>query len=137
MAKGWKSGGRQAGTPNKVTADIRALAQVYGAEAIETLAHLMRHGESDAIQLAAIAQLLDRAYGKPVQGLLEADAEPEERFHTVRMTIVEPKHGIEYDRLPNGEEGPSRPIGSSDEDREHQIQGSPRLINGTANGGSH
>lgn len=30
-----KSGGRTKGTPNRVTADIKALAQTYGPEAID------------------------------------------------------------------------------------------------------
>jgi len=64
-----KTGGRQKGTPNKVTADVRALAQDYGKEAIEKLAKLMADGESEQVQLAAARELLDRGYGKPTQVL--------------------------------------------------------------------
>jgi hypothetical protein len=42
MAKGERFGGRKKGTPNKATAEIKAVAQEYGAEAIETLAEMMR-----------------------------------------------------------------------------------------------
>jgi hypothetical protein len=46
MAKGERFGGRKKGTPNKATAEIKAVAQQYGTEAIETLAEMMR-GASD------------------------------------------------------------------------------------------
>jgi hypothetical protein len=62
-----KSGGRQKGTVNKNTADIKALAQQYGAQAIETLVTLMQQADSAQAQIAAAKELLDRGYGKPVQ----------------------------------------------------------------------
>jgi hypothetical protein len=66
MAKGRKTGGRVAGTPNKSTAEIKALAQEHGAAAIARLAHLSVNAESEQAQVAAIKELLDRGYGKPV-----------------------------------------------------------------------
>ena len=62
--------GRKKGTPNKATADVKALAQVYGATAIETLAKLMTDKEApDSIRRAAAVDLLDRGYGKPTQAI--------------------------------------------------------------------
>ncbi len=40
MAAGHKTGGRQRGTPNKATAEVKALAGQYGPEAIDTLVGL-------------------------------------------------------------------------------------------------
>lgn len=65
MAKGRKTGGRVAGTPNKSTAEIKALAQKHGADAIARLAFLAVNAESEQAQVAAIKELLDRGYGKP------------------------------------------------------------------------
>lgn len=61
--------GRPKGRPNKVTADVRALAQEYGAEAIEKLAKLMNEAESEQAQIAAAKELLDRGYGKSSQAV--------------------------------------------------------------------
>jgi hypothetical protein len=73
MAKGAKTGGRVAGTPNKVTADIKALAQSYGAEAIEKLVSIMRNSESDMAKLSACRELIDRGYGKASQPVTLSD----------------------------------------------------------------
>jgi hypothetical protein len=70
MAIGQKTGGRAKGTPNKATADIRALAQEYTAEALEGLVTLMRSAQSEQAKVAAIKELLDRGHGRsmlPVQ----------------------------------------------------------------------
>lgn len=67
MAKGRKTGGRQKGTPNKATADIKALASVLGGDAISTLERLMREGETEQIRFAACKELLDRGYGRARQ----------------------------------------------------------------------
>jgi hypothetical protein len=64
-----KTGGRQKGTPNRATADVRALAQDYGPDAIKTLAELMEKATSEQARVAAARELLDRAYGKAAQQL--------------------------------------------------------------------
>jgi len=64
MAAGHKTGGRRKGTPNKATADVKALAGQYGPEAIDTLVELMRNGQNEQTRRAACSDLLDRAYGK-------------------------------------------------------------------------
>ncbi len=69
-------GGRQKGTPNKATAEIKALAQQHGADAIKRLAHLMTKAESEQAQVAACRELLDRAYGKPAQAIIGDDEAP-------------------------------------------------------------
>lgn len=62
-----KYGGRQKGTPNKATADVKALAGKYGPDAIEELWAIAKKSQSDAAKVAAIKELLDRAYGKATQ----------------------------------------------------------------------
>lgn len=69
MAKGKKTGGRVAGTPNKATADIKALAGEYTEDAIAELARLARSAESEAARVSAIKELLDRGHGKPAQAV--------------------------------------------------------------------
>jgi phage protein D len=66
---GERRGGRKAGTPNKATAEIKGLARQYGAAAIERLAHLMTQATSEAAQVAAARELLDRGYGRPTQAI--------------------------------------------------------------------
>lgn len=63
-----KTGGRVKGVPNKITADIKALAQEYGPAAIRTLAEIMQDTEQAApARVAAARELVDRGYGKAVQ----------------------------------------------------------------------
>jgi hypothetical protein len=83
--EGLKTGGRKAGTPNKVTAEIRELAQKYAPDALVELARLATKAESEASRIGAIKEILDRAYGKSPQSLtLDSD-------HTVRIapTVTE------------------------------------------------
>ncbi len=63
-----KTGGRTKGTPNRATADIKALAQLYGPEAIDTLAEIMKNEEHPpAARVAAAKELIDRGFGKATQ----------------------------------------------------------------------
>lgn len=91
MAKGAKTGGRVKGTPNKATADIKALAQKYGPDAIIELATLMKTSDSHQARIAAAKELLDRGYGKAVQGveLTGKDGQPVE-FKQIERVIVRP-----------------------------------------------
>lgn len=73
--KGVRIGGRQKGTPNKATAEIKEIARKHGADAIERLAYLMTRAESEQAQVAACKELLDRAYGKPAQAIIGDDDE--------------------------------------------------------------
>ena len=69
MAKGHKTGGRAKGTPNKSTAELKALAQQYSKECIEELKRLALNADSDAARVSAIREILDRGHGKPAQAM--------------------------------------------------------------------
>lgn len=69
MAKGRKTGGRQAGVPNRATAELKAVAGEYTAEAIEILIGIARASESDAAKVSACRELLDRGHGKSTQAI--------------------------------------------------------------------
>jgi hypothetical protein len=88
MAKGAKTGGRQKGTPNKATADVKEAAQAYTVEAVEALVAIMRDSESDAAKVAAVKELLDRAHGKPKQSV---DVGGKLDVTKITRTIVDPK----------------------------------------------
>lgn len=59
--------GRPPGALNKATAEVKALAQKHGPDAIKTLAKLAKDADSDTAKIAACRELLDRAYGKAAQ----------------------------------------------------------------------
>jgi hypothetical protein len=80
--KGVRYGGRAKGTPNKATADIKALAQEHAPKAIAELARLVGAAESEQARVAAIKELLDRGYGRPVQ--------PLEAKGQIEVVIVDP-----------------------------------------------
>ncbi len=64
---GERRGGRQKGTPNKVTAELRGAARQYTMQALEVLAHVAQHGES--ARVSAACALLDRGHGRPTQAV--------------------------------------------------------------------
>lgn len=69
MAAGRKTGGRTKGTPNKATADIKALAMKHAEDAMKELARLATQADSEAARVAAIKELFDRGFGKAKQGV--------------------------------------------------------------------
>lgn len=71
MAKGGKrpGAGRPPGALNKITADIKALAQEHCEAAIIELATILTTSESHQARIAAAKELLDRGYGKAMQGV--------------------------------------------------------------------
>ena len=78
MARGRKTGGRKAGTPNKHEpgwrADARELALPYGPAAIEALARMagltdQPGSDNDTVRVHCLKELIDRAYGKAPQPL--------------------------------------------------------------------
>jgi hypothetical protein len=73
---GERRGGRQKGTPNKATREIKELAQKHGAEAIEALVKIMRSSDNEASRVSAIRELLDRGYGKATQPLSNDQENP-------------------------------------------------------------
>ena len=88
-----KTGGRQAGTPNRATASLKALAGNYTAQALETLASIMNDVEqSAAARVAAANSLLDRAHGKPRQELEHAGSEKEPLTVIIRELVKPPDY---------------------------------------------
>lgn len=72
---GERRGGRQKGTPNKTTADIRALAQQHGPKAIEALVEAMTKGEMK-VRVMAAKEILDRGYGRSTLYVATPEEEP-------------------------------------------------------------
>jgi hypothetical protein len=70
--------GNPGGRPRSL-GTLRLLARAHAAEAIAELARLAAHAKSEAVRIAAIRELLDRAYGKPTQFLAtDNDIVPED-----------------------------------------------------------
>jgi 3-methyladenine DNA glycosylase/8-oxoguanine DNA glycosylase len=92
MAKGVKTGGRVKGSVNKATADLKALAQTYAPDAVKTLAEIMMTSENHTARIAASKELLDRGYGKSIQGveLTGKDGQPVV-ITRIERKIVDPK----------------------------------------------
>jgi hypothetical protein len=65
--------GRKRGIPNKITSDLRLIAQPYGPAAVRKLAEMaglvprVAPAENEGVRVMAIRELLDRAYGRSVQ----------------------------------------------------------------------
>lgn len=85
-----KTGGRQKGTLNKSTAEVKVIAGKHGEAAIKELARLALKAESETARIQAIRELLDRAYGKAPQAITGEDGGP--------MTITV------YTGVPRGDE---------------------------------
>jgi hypothetical protein len=72
-----KKGGRGKGSGNKIGSDVRALARDHTADAIDTLANIMRDKAAPPqAQVMAANALLDRAWGKPTQAISGPDGGP-------------------------------------------------------------
>jgi hypothetical protein len=61
--------GRRPGSVNKTTAEIRETAQKHAPDALAELARLATKAASEATRVAAIREILDRAYGKSTQSV--------------------------------------------------------------------
>lgn len=84
-----KTGGRTAGTPNKVTAPLREVAREYTQDAILTLAEIMQDTEQPApARVSAANALLDRGYGKPSTVIGDEDGNPAELVHRIILEGV-------------------------------------------------
>lgn len=90
MAKGVKTGGRIAGTPNKATADLKGLAREYTQEALDGLVRVLRSSESDQARVAAANSILDRGYGKASQ-VLSGDEDGGPIKTITRIELVAPE----------------------------------------------
>lgn len=72
---GERRGGRKAGVPNKVTRELKEIAQEYTEEAILIAAQIMRSAKAaGAARLMAVSIILDRGHGKPAQALHHSGA---------------------------------------------------------------
>ena len=90
-----RTGGRQKGTPNKATAELRDIARQYTAEAVETLVKIMLKGEAEAARIAAARELLDRGHGKATQVIAGEGGGPV--MTSVRVSFVPSVAQIEHD----------------------------------------
>lgn len=74
---GFKKGrtGNPKGRP-KEFADVKELARQYTKQAIDTLAEIMRDGDTHAARAMAADKLLDRAWGKAPQAITGEDGGP-------------------------------------------------------------
>src|SRR5215831_104732 len=59
--------GRRQGSPNKNTAEVKALAMKDVPHVVQELVRLALHAKNEATRVAACKELLDRAIGKAVQ----------------------------------------------------------------------
>lgn len=65
-----KTGGRVAGTPNKVTLEGRQIALGFAAEAMQTAVDIMRDADAPhTTRLAAAIDIMNRAWGRPTQAI--------------------------------------------------------------------
>lgn len=71
-------------TTKREKLEIRAAAQQYAELALRTLVNVMRTGETDKDRVAAAKEILDRAYGKPVQAH-KIDETPSDDVNTEEM----------------------------------------------------
>lgn len=92
-----KTGGRKKNTPNKVTADIKAIAQPYGAKAVAVLASIMDDAMAPhAARVSAADKLLDRGFGKAKQSIDHSSEDGSMRPPSLADFYAE--HGIKSER---------------------------------------
>ncbi len=68
MALGRKTGGRQKGVSNKVTAEIKAAFQKHEKALVKALLALTKSND-ERVRLGAIQAALDRGWGRPSQAV--------------------------------------------------------------------
>ncbi len=84
-----KRGGRQIGTPNKASKDVRELARSHGRVAIRIAVKIAKNpNEPSSVRLAACALILDRGFGKAQQVVTGDDAAPITVIHRVIVDTV-------------------------------------------------
>ncbi len=87
MTTGRKTGGRGKGTPNKVTAEIKAALQPHGDELVNGLLALTK-SDDERVRLGAIQAALDRGWGRPAQSIDLGVAVP---ITVIERTIIDPR----------------------------------------------
>ncbi len=63
-----KAGGRKKGTPNRVTAELKAAFQKHEKELVQALLTLTK-SDDERVRLGAIQAALDRGWGRPSQAV--------------------------------------------------------------------
>ena len=97
----WKRG--QSGNPGgrpKVSAEIRDLARDHGAQAIERLVALM-HSKNENVAVRAAEALLDRGYGRPMQGMEVIEKEKPQIAKQISIVFVKPGERISSTPTPD------------------------------------
>lgn len=61
--------GRKPGAVSRAKRDLAEMAKGHAEQALAVLAEIMVSGESDAARVSAANAILDRGFGKPIQGL--------------------------------------------------------------------
>ncbi len=99
MAQGSKTGGRRKGTPNKVTAEVKAAFRKHRDELVEALLALTK-SDDERVRLGAIKECLDRGWGKPAQSVsLDVAVQVTKIEHQiVDMPVIEHMGGGAEDR---------------------------------------
>ncbi len=82
---GERRGGRQKGTPNKVTAEIKAAFQKHGKALVEALLALTK-SDDERVRLGAIQAALDRGWGRPTQAIAGDPEQP----HRLIVELIDP-----------------------------------------------
>ena len=82
---GLKTGGRQKGTPNKATAEIKAAFQKHGDELVGALLALTKD-KDPRVRLGAVQAALDRGWGRPIQAIAGDPEQP----HRLVVEIIDP-----------------------------------------------
>jgi hypothetical protein len=96
----WRPG--QSGNPGgrpKVLAEIRNLAREHGPKAIERLVALM-HSKNESVAVRAAEALLDRGYGRPMQGMELSEQEAPPKHTAIQVTFVTPPRRDEHGFIP-------------------------------------
>jgi hypothetical protein len=63
--------GRKPGATSLAKRDLASAAKEYAGAALQALVDIATGGESESARVSAANSLLDRAYGKPIQGTVE------------------------------------------------------------------
>jgi hypothetical protein len=79
----------------KEAAEIRALVRDHGAKAIERLVGLL-DSKSESVAIRAAEALLDRGYGRPMQGVELSEQEAPPKHTVIRVTFVTPPKRDEH-----------------------------------------
>ena len=87
---GERRGGRKKGVPNKITADIKALAQKYLPAAVKELGRLSVSAQNEMARIAAIKELFDRGCGKAVQPVSGDRTSAPVQVELIKRIIVDP-----------------------------------------------